>query len=302
MKTRTSLILLACLLLSAGCASPVKVSDSPNRQFTQAPKEWNLPVKPFRIVDNLYYVGASGMSSYLVATPAGMILLDCGTTETAAQVLENIKQLGFDPRQVKLLIGLHGHYDHVGGAALIKQATGAKLLVSAADRALVETGGRNDFQWGDSFAWPPAVVDRKLRDGETIRLGGVELVVHSTPGHTPGSITCTMNVRQADQPCHVVFVASVSCPDYTLVGNSHYPGIAEDFTRTFKTLKSLPCDIFLTEHGWDCALADKIKRLDQDRHTNPFIDPAGYRQYIESAETRFNDLLLKQSGVSGRKK
>ena len=186
----------------------------------------------------------------------------------------------------------------MGGADLIKKATGAKLFMSAADHPLVETGGRNDSHYGDTFAWQPVAVDRTLHDGETIRLGGVELVVHSTPGHTPGSITCTMKVKQSD----VVFASSVSCPDYTLVGNSRYPGIAEDFAHTFKTLKSLPCDIFLAEHGWDCALADKIKRLEQDHNTNPFIDSAGFHQYLEGAETCYRDLLVKQSDISARKK
>jgi metallo-beta-lactamase class B len=296
-----AITLLAGGLLSAGHAAPGKVSDSPDRPCTRAPKQWNRPVRPFCIVSNLYYVGTAGISAYLVATPAGLILLNCGTSETAELVLENIRQLGFDPRQVKMLVGLHGHYDHVGGAAVvIKQATGAELLVGAADRTVVESGGRNDPQYGDTFAWPPAAVDRGLRDGEKIRLGGVELVVHATPGHTPGAITCTMEARQEEKQYHVVFAGSVSCPDYTLVGNARYPGIREDFPRTFKTLKSLPCDMFLTEHGWDCALTDKIKGLGQN--SSPFIDPVGYRRYIETAETRYADLLRKQSeGLAGKK-
>jgi len=109
-----------------------------------------------------------------------------------------------------------------------------------------------------------------------------------------------MDIRQADKEYHVVFAGSVSCPNYTLVGNPRYPGIAEDFERTFKTMKSLPCDIFLTEHRWDCALADKMKLLEQGRNPNPFIDPAGYGQYLEKAETQYHNLLLKQSGLSGK--
>ena len=288
-------VLLACWLLSAGCSSPRQGQD---RQFTQAPTEWNLPVKPFRIIGNIYYVGSAGISSYLIESSAGLILLNSGTAETASQVLANIQQLGFDPHQVKILVGLHGHYDHIGGMAVIKQATGAKLYMSAADRAVVESGGRNDFQYGDGFAWQPVKVGRALHDGDNIRLGGTELVVHATPGHTPGTITCTMDIRQADKEYHIVFAGSVSCPGYTLVGNPRYPGIAEDFERTFKTMKSLPCDVFLTEHGWDCALSDKIKLLEQGQNANPFIDPAGYRQYLENAEARFHDLLMKQSGRS----
>jgi metallo-beta-lactamase class B len=109
-----------------------------------------------------------------------------------------------------------------------------------------------------------------------------------------------MQVRQEGKEYHVIFAGSVSCPNYTLVGNSRYPGITEDFERTFKTMKSLPCDIFLTEHGWDCALADKIKLLEQNPSANPFIDPVGYGQYLEKAETQYHNLLLKQSGLSGK--
>jgi metallo-beta-lactamase class B len=290
-------VLLACLL-STGCGSPRQGRD---RQFTQAPKEWNLPVKPFRIMGNIYYVGSAGISSYLIESSAGLMLLNSGTTETASQVLANIQQLGFDPHQVKILIGLHGHYDHIGGMAVIKKATGAKLYMSAADRAVVESGGRNDFQYGDGFAWQPVKVDRELHDGDKICLGGTELAVHATPGHTRGTISCTMEIRPEDKEYHVVFAGSVSCPNYTLVGNPRYPGIAEDFERTFKTMKSLPCDVFLTEHGWDCALPDKIKLLEQDPNANPFIDPAGYRQYLERAEAQYHDLLLKQSGLSGKR-
>ena len=290
-------VLLAGCLLPAGCSSPLPSQDRP---FTQAPKEWNLPVKPCRMVGNIYYVGSAGISSYLIESSEGLILLNSGTMATAAQVLTNLQQLGFEPHQVRILVGLHGHYDHIGGMAVIKQATGAKLFVSAADRSLVESGGRNDPQSGDGFAWPPVAVDRVLHDGDKIRLGGIELAVHATPGHTPGTITCTMELRQADRVCHVVFAGSVSCPNYTLVGNAHYPAVAKDFERTFKTMESLPCDIFLTEHGWDCALADKLKRLEPGQNTNPFIDPSGYHQYLQNAEARYHDLLVKQTGLSGK--
>jgi metallo-beta-lactamase class B len=173
-------------------------------------------------------------------------------------------------------------------------------LVGAADRALVESGGRNDPQFGDAFAWPPVKVDRALRDGDTVKLGGVELQVHATPGHTAGVITCTQTVRQGDKDCAVVFVGSVSCPDYKLVGNPLYPGVANDFVRTFKTLNSLPCDVFLTEHGWDCDLAGKMKRLDFG-DANPFIDPDGYHRYLAGAEKRFEDLFRKQSAAPNSK-
>ncbi len=296
-----AVVLLACGLLLAGCVSPDKASSLADRPFTQSPGEWNQPVKPFRIIGNVYYVGTSGISSYLVATPDGLILLDCGPRETAALVLENIQQLGFAPRQVKILVGLHGHYDHVGGAALVKNATGAKLFVGAAGRALVESGGRNDDQWGDTFAWQPVSVDRGLRDGDKVRLGGVELMVRSTPGHTRGSITCLMKTREADREYGVVFAGSVSCPDYRLVGNPRYPDIAADFERTFETLKALSCDVFLAEHGWDFALPDKIKRLEQEPNANPFIDPTGYRQYLERAEARYHDQLVKQTDSSGKR-
>jgi metallo-beta-lactamase class B len=235
-----------CLFLLAGCVSQPVAQDW---QFTRAPKEWSVPLKPFQIFDNIYYVGATGMSSYLVSTPSGLILLDCGTAETAALVLENIKQLGFNPRQVKILVGLHGHYDHIGGAAVVKKAAGAKLFVGAGDRALVESGGRNDPQFGDHFAWKPVAVDRVLRDGDKIELGGIELKVHATPGHTPGCITCTMKARKGDGSYDVVFAGSVSCPDYKLAGNPRYPGIADEFTHTFQTLKPCIATFFLPNTG-----------------------------------------------------
>src|SRR5215510_3667596 len=149
-----------------------------NAQADEERRSWNQPVKPFRIIGNIYYVGASDVTSYLIVTPQGNILLDSGFAETVPQIKQNIVQLGFRFEDVKVLINSHAHYDHAGGLAQLKQLTGAKLMVSAPDAVLLAAGGKGDFGFGDRFPYEPVKADRILRDGDEVELGGVKMVAH----------------------------------------------------------------------------------------------------------------------------
>ena len=203
---------------------------------------WNRPVKPFRVVGNIYYVGAEGVASYLITTPQGHILMDSGFAETVPRIQDSLNQLGFKLEDVKVLINSHAHFDHAGGFAQLKKLTGAKLMISEADAKLISDGGRSDFQWGDntSFHFEPAVVDRLLRDKDKVELGGVTMIARITPGHTKGCTTWTMKVREAGRDLDVVFVGSTTIPGYKLLNNSAYPNIVEDYAYTFALLKTLP--------------------------------------------------------------
>jgi metallo-beta-lactamase class B len=266
-----------------------------NPQADPTSRSWNQPIKPYRIIGNIWYVGASGVTSFLITTPEGHILLDSGLPETVPQIRQNVAQLGSKLKDIKILINSHAHFDHAGGLAELKELTGAKLMATEADAELLARGGKDDFQWGDRFAYKPVKADRVLRDGDRVELGGVTLTARLTPGHTRGSTTWTMKVNEEGAQYDVVFSTSVSTPGYRLVNNDKYPNIADDYRRTFQILKSLPCDVFLGPHAEFFSMKEKMARMEQGMKPNPFIDPAGYRDYVANGERDFQKTLEAQA-------
>ena len=212
-------------------------------------RKWNQPVKPFKVIGNVYYVGATEVSSFLITTSEGHILLDSGFLETVPQIQQNVAQLGFRFQDIKILLNSHAHYDHAGGLARLKELTGAKLMVSEGDVAQLARGGKDDPNFGDRFLFTPVTVDRMLRDGYTVKLGDVSLTALLTPGHTKGCTTWTMKVRDGAKMHDVVFVGSTTAPGYKLVDNDKYSNIAQDYELTFRLLKNLPVDVFVAAHG-----------------------------------------------------
>lgn len=263
----------------------------PNETF----RSWNQPVKPFRIIGNLYYVGASDIASYLITTPQGHILIEGGFVETAPLIEKNIRTLGFKPEDVKYLLSSHAHFDHAGGLAELKRVTGAKLVASAADAELLASGGKGDFHYGDQLPFPPVQADQTVGDQEQIHLGGMTVVARLTPGHTKGNLSWTTKVTEAGKGFDVVVMGSVSFPGYKLLNNPHYPGIAADYARSLAMLKALPCDVFLAPHGFIFSLKEKMGRLKAGPGTNPFIDPQGYRQAVEDAERAYQKELKAET-------
>jgi len=264
-------------------------------------RSWNQPFEPFRIMGNLYYVGASDVSSYLVTTPEGHVLLDGGFEETVPLIRSNVKKLGFRLEDVKILVNSHAHGDHAGGLAALKTLTGATLLASERDAAVLARGGKADYALGDSMLYPPVEADRILRDGEAVSLGGSTLTARLTPGHTPGCTTWTMKVDDGGTPREVVFVCSTTIlPGVMLTSNPKYPQIAADFARTFEVLKALPCDVFLAPHGNFFGLKEKSERLRKGEPPNPFVDPQGYRAYLERKEGDYRRKLEEEKASPGR--
>jgi metallo-beta-lactamase class B len=249
----------------------------------------NQPVQPFHIIGNIYYVGASDITSYLIVTPRGDILLDGGFVETAPQIEANIQALGFKLADVKILLSSHEHLDHAGGLAQLKKLTGAQFVALAEEIPGLESGA----------SFPAVTPDRVIHDGDTVELGGVTMTAHLTPGHTRGCTSWTMVTEDAGKPYNVVFVGSASVlPNYRLIdrpGNpATYPGIAADYEKTFRVLKSLPCDVFLASHGQFYSLVQKREAMSKNPVQNPFIDPAGYQAYITQAEAAFQAELQRE--------
>jgi len=261
-----------------------------------AQQDGNNPADPFRIAGNLYYVGSSDIGSYLIATSAGHIVIDGGYASTAAMIEKNITALGFKAADVKILLNTQGHGDHAGGFAALKKDTGAKLMVSGADADAIERGGTHDFSLGDSLTFPPATVDRRLKDGDTVVLGDATLTAHLTPGHTKGCTTWTFDVKDAGRTLHVVDMCGLSIlPNTRVSGMPGYPDITTDYRRTFETLKKLPVDIFIGAHAsYYGGMEKAAKAKANPSGPNPFIDPDGYRTYIDTAEKRFSDQLERE--------
>lgn len=285
-------LMLVCLSL---CAPLSRAALSPDMQAR------NQPQAPFRIIGDVYYVGASDIASYLIVTSKGLILLDSGLRETVPQVTANIATLGFKLADVKILLNSHAHYDHAGGLAELKRLTHASLAASAEDAALMARGGKGDFSFGDTLSYEPVQADRILKDGDRVELGGVTLTAHLTPGHTKGCTTWTMRVTDAAGPHDVLFMCGLSLLDYPLVNNPNYPNIAADFTHSFEVLKSLPCEVFLGAHGQYYGLQAKIGRMRAHAPGNPFIDPQGCRKYIDGAEAAFIRRLAEQQQAAAGK-
>jgi len=262
----------------------------------QIPADWTTPFPPYRIVGNVYYVGSRDLASFLITTPRGDILINSDLTSSPGLIEKSVEQLGFKFSDIKILLISHAHSDHCGGSARILKMTHAKYMVMDADVPVVEDGGRSDFQYGKSaeMLFPPTKVDRVLHDGDEVRLGGVVLVAHKTPGHTKGCTTWTLTVVDKGRPYNVVIVGSPNVNSgYKLVNNKAYPQIAQDYEQTFRVLKALPCDVFLGAHGGYYDMLAKYARL-KNGGENPFIDPAGYKAYVADREQAFESELKKQ--------
>lgn len=281
---------------AAGCAVLVLAMTALMVPARAQEADWTTPFPPYRIAGNLYYVGSKDLASYLIVTPQGDILINSSLTRSVPLIKKSVEQLGFKFSDIKILLISHAHWDHAAGSAEIKKLTGAKYMVMGADVPVVESGGRKDFHYGRSPDdwYPPAKVDRVLHDGDEVRLGGTVLVAHLTPGHTKGCTTWTMKVQEGGKTYNVVIVGSPNInPGYKLVGDPAYPQMAQDYEKTFRVLKSLPCDIFLGAHGSYYGMLAKYARMKQEG-TKAFIDPQGYKDYVADRERAFRAELASQ--------
>jgi metallo-beta-lactamase class B len=257
---------------------------------------WTTPFPPHRIAVDLYYVGSQDLASYLLTTAEGHILINSSLEESVPLIRAGVEKLGFQFRDIKILLISHAHADHCAGSAEILKQTKARYLVMEGDAAAVENGGAKNsrLEKAGYTQFPPAHVDQHLKDGDEVKLGGAVLVAHLTPGHTPGCTTWTMQVTEGGKAVQAVIIGSPNVnPGYVLVGNKNYPAIAADYEQTFRLLKSLPVDLFLGAHGSYYGMEAKYARLGSSSR-NPFIDPEGYHRYVADREQAFRAEWEKQ--------
>ena len=258
--------------------------------------DWVKPFPPFRLIGNVYWVGTYDLSTYLITTPAGHILINTGLPQTVPQITAGIEQLGFKVADVKILTATHGHFDHVAGLAELKRLTKAQMVMSEADAPLLESGGKTDFRWGDdpTARFEAVKVDRRLKDGDTIALGGVVLTAHHHPGHTKGATSFTLDVREDGRTYKVGIVNMGSInPGVRVRGMPLYPTIGADYARTFEKQKALTLDVFLASHAAQFRMHEKYTPGDAYR-ADRFVDPAGYRTGVQRMEGAYREQMAKE--------
>ncbi|WP_404713433.1 subclass B3 metallo-beta-lactamase [Sphingomonas sp. MMS24-J13] len=259
------------------------------------PPAWREPAEPFRIVGNIFYVGSKGLAAYLIATPDGAILID-GTLENNVPMIErNIDKLGYRMRDVKILLNNHAHFDHAEGLAHLKRDSGAKMIASWEDARALESGTPpSDMDYG-VHKFVPVKVDRTIKNGSTVKLGGVELKAVLTPGHTPGCTTWTMTTEDRGRKVKVAFLGSITVAGSKLVGNKGYPGVVNGFRLSFARLDRLHADVVLPFHP---ELNDLMGReaARQAGNLDAFEHPGELQAIVAKARDDFETDLIRQRG------
>jgi metallo-beta-lactamase class B len=258
--------------------------------FSQ-PKGWNDPFPPFRIMDNLYYVGAKELASFLFVTPQGDILMNTGYESTVPVIKANVEKLGFKFTDIKILIAGHAHPDHVGGDNMVKDLTGAQVVV-----------GRLDAEKTKTFH-PPGKehpIDRLVDDGDTVSLGGTTLTAHVMPGHTRGCLAWSTTLKEDGKSYYTFIECSLNGRFLNVLDN--YPGMIDDFRATFKKARTFPVEVFLSSHASFFNLAEKYDKLMKrgPGDPNPFVDPEGYKAHVDEYEKSFEEAVARQAQGGGR--
>jgi len=287
METRRALL----MKLAAFAAAPLAAQTAEElfRRNIGTPDQFNKPFPPHKVIGNIYYVGSYSLASFLMVTPQGNILLNSCFEKTVPVIRASVEALGFKFTDIKILLGSHAHADHMEGDALVKELTGAQVMVMAEDAPAL----RKIMPEGK-----PHPIDKILHDGEKVKLGGVTLVAHLTPGHTRGCTSWSMQAHEDGKAHNVVVIGSMGVnPGFRLVDNKEVPGIAQEYMRGFKVLRSLACDVPLGSHPAMYNMAEKYARL--GKGPNPFIDPEGYIHEVDIEENAFRMVLDQQKKAAG---
>jgi metallo-beta-lactamase class B len=289
--------LVVVLASLAGTASAQSVTDF----LKSVMANWTKPTEPFKVIDNIYYVGTNGLAVYLITTPQGHILVDTGVPEVTGQIRDSIQKLGFKIADIKYILNTQAHLDHTGGFAELKKESGAQLIVGERDKPLIEGGYYPGQESTAELKFPPATVDRAVKDGETVSLGGVTITAHDTPGHTPGCTSWSLNVKDGNDTRSVIMFCSASIALNKLVGNPTYPGIIDDYRKTFAWARTYKADVFLAPHPEMYGMEEKRAKITATG-PNPFVDPAGFNTYVAGLEKAFDEGLAKQTAEAESKK
>lgn len=264
--------------------------------MAQTPASWTAPTEPFKVADNLYYVGTEGLSAWLLTSAKGHVLIDGAMPTSGGPILASIQKLGFKPTDVKVILNTHAHFDHSGGLAELKKATGAKLAAAQGDVSALESGKYIGSEDVAAFDTPPVRVDRVLKDGEKVTVGPITLTANVTPGHTRGCTTWTFPLKVDGQMRQALLYCSTSVAANRLVSKEkgpQYPGIVADYEKSFARLKTMKADVFLAPHAEQMGLAAKRAKLAQGG-PNPFVNPQELQAVVTASEAAFRRDLARQ--------
>lgn len=254
--------------------------------FAFAQGTWNTPFPPHKVIGNVYFIGSKELATYLITTPQGHILINSDFESTVPLLRSNVEKLGFKFQDIKIILGSHAHGDHMEADAMIKELTAAQVMAMEQDVAALKAmrpGGKEH------------PVDRVLKDGDKVTLGGTTLTANLTAGHTAGCTSWTLQVQEAGRTYDVLVVCSVGVnANYVLVGDKrNYPAVAEDYPKSFARLRAMKVDVFLGAHPNFYDMESKYAKAAAGG-TNPFIDPAGFKAYVDQKEREFNQMLERQ--------
>jgi metallo-beta-lactamase class B len=286
--------LLALAALASG------QSGAPASSCDNCP-EWNRPQPPFRVYGNTYYVGPHGLTSILLTSRAGHVLLDGALPESVPQIVANIRSLGFRIEDVKRIVNSHVHFDHGGGLSELQRLSSARVAASTwSVEVLTKTGvGRGDPQFGSIV--PVALVPRAdiLRDGQTLRVGDIKLTAHFTPGHTPGGTSWTWKSCEGGRCLNLVYSDSmtpVSAEGFRFSDSREYPDAVQDFEKSFAFLRAAPCDILLTSHPDASGLWQRLEGRQRGVRPDPVVAPDACKELAgRAAEQLRNRLEMEKS-------
>ena len=257
--------------------------------------EWAKAYPPFRIAGNLYYVGTYDLACYLITTAQGNILINTGLAASATQIKNNIETLGFRLADTRILLTTQAHFDHLGAMASIKSSTGAQFMVDEKDADVLVTGGKSDYELGKyGVSFQPLTPDRLLRDGDTVQLGNMQLVLLHHPGHTKGSCSFLFTVKD-DQRSYRVLIANMPSivTERPFEAITDYPGIASDYAYTLQAMKNISFDIWLAAHASQFNLHKKHQPGDA---YNPaaFIDRQGYDAALRDLQQEYDEKIQQK--------
>ncbi|HVH25432.1 MAG TPA: MBL fold metallo-hydrolase [Vicinamibacterales bacterium] len=292
---------LACVLLTGVLSAPFAwaqgkrdmTPDELSRLTTGTPEQARRPFPPHKVVGNVYFVGTEIQGAFLVTTSEGHILINTNFEEAVPVLRGSVEKLGFKFTDIKIVLGSHAHGDHMEGDALVKQVTGAQVMAMAEDVPALERmrpGGK------------PHPIDRVLHDGDEVRLGGTTLVAVHTPGHTSGNTTWTLRAEEDGRTYNVVIMGGMGVTaNAPLVKGGALTPLAEEYIRSFKLLRSLPCDVPLGSHSSMYNMTEKYARLGRTPNgPNPFIDREAYLEELDARERVFNIRVEEQKKAGAR--
>jgi metallo-beta-lactamase class B len=314
LRRAARLVAVSAMIMGTALAPPAAQQLPPNPTKEDLAKDnklfltlaskalkWDQPTEPAKIVGPLHYVGTAGLASYLFVTKEGHILFNTGTPASGPMIVESMRKLGVDPKDIKILINGHGHSDHAGAFAYFKKLSGAQVAIMEPDVAMVEDGGKSDFHYGHDWqimGQPPVKVDRVLRDGDTVQLGEVMLIAHHTPGHTRGATTWETVLVDSGRAYRAVWPDGGGFNPGYRIGKepTSYPGINGDYRRTHHVHEMLQPDIFLGAHAEYFSYEQKRERA-KGEGAQAWVNPEEYRQFVAKQKRAFEDQVDFERGV-----